>query len=350
MKIGFINDNFFALGYGGKELQLLAYYNYLRNYHDVVLIDPWNKNALDDIDIVHIFGSTKSLHNIIRSIRNNLPNVKIVLSPNFYSSNINFEKFVTSAFSSLALPNIYSYRDYIFKNSDYIITNSEAEKFQIKNIFNINDKKIHVVLNGIEDDFIDIKDNEKHSFLDKYSLEPGYFLGVSFLDERKNTLKMLKGFLETTLDHDKKLVLVGGMRFGSLSYANKVRDILSRNNHRIIHIEYIDRKKNIDLIKSAYYNCHAHLLPSILETPGISNIEANAFGKPIIVGECLPVKEYFGSSALYCDPNSISSIRYTLINSLLKANSNCHKGERKLTHAWSTVLTDLYRFYNNVLK
>jgi len=37
----------------------------------------------------------------------------------------------------------------------------------------------------------------------------------------------------------------------------------------------------------------AHLLPSFLETPGLSSLEAASLGVPILIGNDEPVKEVF---------------------------------------------------------
>ena len=51
-------------------------------------------------------------------------------------------------------------------------------------------------------------------------------------------------------------------------------------------------------LSELYENSKFHVLPSFVETPGISNLEACSYGKPIVVGDFPVLHEYFGDSAI----------------------------------------------------
>ena len=133
------------------------------------------------------------------------------------------------------------------------------------------------------------------------------------LDERKNSISMIKAFLDVYKNINKKLVIIGSFRFNKKENAYFAKKLIEENRDKIIHIPYLDRNKNLDLLKSAYLNCAYHFLPSFIETPGIANLEALFFGKNIIVGDCKPVREYFKEKAIYCDPKNIESIKEALL-------------------------------------
>jgi glycosyltransferase involved in cell wall biosynthesis len=318
--IGMINDFPFSFAYGGKEVQMLTYQRYLNRYYSsgikVSLLDFWNKEYLDQVDILHFFGFSNWYYDLIKTLKSNKNDKKIVISPTFYYQN-QLEMKMASIFSFFCpIPNFFSYKKELFNKSDKIIVNSFAEKSQLMTFFGSHlEKKIEVIYNAIEEDFINFSNEyNKKMILEKFGLEPGYLLSVSFIDERKNILNLLKAFLNIHKKINKKLVIIGDFRFRDIKNKLLAEKIIRENKTKILQIPYIDR--NSDLLKSAYFNCAAHLLPSYLETPGISNLEALYFGKPILVGDCEPVREYFKDQVSYCKPASISSIENGIFTTL----------------------------------
>ncbi len=320
VKIRYFSDYPFSIGFGGKEIQMLTYLRYLNLYHkekfEVDLLNYWKTEM--EYDILHLFGHGRFI-NIIENIKSNDHNLKVVVSPTIYhersSISLKFAFYLGSILPFKNTPkNILRELEY----ADAVIVNSYSEKhFILKNITSKINDKIHVVYNGIDDDFNELKEENKNIFIEKYNLLPNsYILSVGMMDERKNTVNMIKAFLSVYHIIKKKLVIIGNFRFVNESNIKEVSKLLNENNDKIIHVGFIDKNKDLDMLKSAYYNCAYHLLPSYIETPGIANIEALYFGKNIVVGMCPPVKEYFGDIAIYCNPKDINSIA----NAILEAD------------------------------
>ncbi len=191
----------------------------------------------------------------------------------------------------------------------------------------------------------------KNIFIEKYNLSPNsYILSVGMMDERKNTINMIKAFLSVYHIVKKKLVIIGGFRFAKESNTKEFLKILNENSDKIIHIGFIDKNKNLDMLRSAYYNCAYHLLPSYIETPGIVNIEALYFGKNIIVGSCAPVKEYFGDIAIYCNPKDVNSIA----KAISKADELPYYNEKNMNlvrekYIYSKIINQLIDVYEELL-
>jgi glycosyltransferase involved in cell wall biosynthesis len=350
-KVGMLNDIPYSFAYGGKEVQMTTYRKYLNSQFDkeieVSLLDFWDKNYLKQIEILHLFGYSNWFYDLIKTLKSN-QNKKIIISPTFYYQNIFKVKLASSLSKLCPIPNFFSYKKEIFNRCDKIIVNSNAEKKQLTNFFGKQlNSKIKIIYNAIEHDFIKFSDeNNKSSFLEEYSLEPGYLLSVSFLDERKNILNLLKAYLEIKDEINKKLIIIGDFRFRNEQNLLLTKDIIEKNKDFIIHLPYINR--NNDLLKSAYHNCAAHLLPSLLETPGISNLEALYFGKPILVGDCEPVREYFEGTAEFCDPKSVKSIR----EGITRVTNNVGYSESRVNHIvenylLESVVTEIYRIYED---
>jgi glycosyltransferase involved in cell wall biosynthesis len=215
------------------------------------------------------------LHTIARAAKLKYPKLKIIVSPNFFVENEFVEFFASKTLAKCPIPNVFSYRRELFNFADLLIVNSESEKSQLLHTYvalRRESPKILVIHNGVEDDFANLRD--RSLFCRQFSIEAGYLLAVAFLDERKNSLRLLKAFVRSLTKHKRKLILIGGLRFSNKGLIDECKSLILQNADRIIHIPYIDRAAELELLKSAYANCFAHLLPSIVETPGISTLEA----------------------------------------------------------------------------
>lgn len=350
IKVAYLSDYPFSVAFGGKEIQMLTYQKYInelcKNEISVSLFDFWDKKALENYDIIHLFGNSNWFYDLVKPI--NRKNKKIVVSPTFYS-----EKQWTMCFSSfvsrlIPIPNFFSYKKGFFEKADKIIVNSNAEKKQIHSIFGPLEKKISVVYNAIEKDFATFHQKENQNcFLEKFNIEPGYILSVGFMDERKNTLNLIKAFLKIYPQIQKKLVIIGNFRFIHDKNAWETLRLLKQNTDKIIHIPYLERES--DLLKSAYFHCYAHVLPSILETPGISNLEALIFNKPILVGLCDPVQEYFTSYALYCQPKSVSSIAKGILSLVSTSHEKNYRGLVEENYLLEKVTLQVAQIYKDLM-
>lgn len=324
-RIGYVNDIPFSFGFGGKEIQLLQYEEYFRGDPDIQLsrLDLWSKDWLSNVDDVHFFGNQSWFNALIQSLTSNRRNKRIIISPTLYYDMSARMRAGIAVARRLPLTTFYSSRKFILERSDIIIANSEAEKRQYFDVLRIpRDRRVEVVYNAIEDNFADLAD--KDCFLREFGLAPGYVLSIAFMDERKNTLNLLKGFLMAYPSVRRKLVLVGGFRFAQRRNMDEADAIIKANKDKIIHVPFVSREG--ELIKSALANCQAHLLPSFIETPGLSSLEALFHDRNIVVGRCEPVTEYFGNYAHYCSPGSARSIADAIVDAC-QAGPNLEGGK-----------------------
>jgi glycosyltransferase involved in cell wall biosynthesis len=350
IEIGYLSDYPFYVGFGGKEIQLLNYLKYINkssNVFKIKLLNHWNKRELDGIEILHLFGHNHFYH-IYKLLKNNARHKKIILSPTIYYQGWKFGKFAFFIGSNLPFPNFYRNIKFEIENSDLVIVNSNSEKEKIFKTITSN-ARIEVIHNAIEDDFLLIKDDEKDDFLKKFNLEKfSYVLTVGMLDERKNSINMIKAFLNVQKDLDKKLVIIGSPRFSKKENYDLSKKLID-NNKSIIHIPYINKETELNLLKSAYYNCAFHYLPSHIETPGISNLEALSYGKNILVGKCSPVEEYFGNHAVYCNSKIIESIERALVEcNKMSYYNEANKELVKSNFIYSKVIKKLLKIYEDI--
>ena len=80
------------------------------------------------------------------------------------------------------------------------------------------------------------------------------------------------------------------------------------------------------------------------------NLEAGLFGANVVVGDCPPVREYFGDKVWYCDPNDELNIADALVEAI-----GAPRGLRELSSAvrreytWSRVADLQAKLYTDTL-
>ena len=318
IRVRLLNDHPLSAAFGGKEIQLFSYMKWINSGHygiELKLFNWWDPNELEEVDIIHLFGCGSYLHFLKHILAKY--SCRVIISPTLYSeNNWKFGRIPFLLGKFIPIPNLLSNINNELELSDAIIVNSESEKqFILRNILNHNN--IFVIYNSIEDDFNSITPEGEDLFVSKFGLDRfSYILSVGMLDERKNTLNLIKAFLEVHAQIKKKLVLIGSPRFRRKEVKSEVMKLIEKNKDKIILIPYIDRQAQLSILKSAYFNSAFHVLPSLIETPGLSNLEAMYFGKACVVGRCKPVEEYFKDKAIYCNPTDL----YSICDSILRCD------------------------------
>jgi glycosyltransferase involved in cell wall biosynthesis len=329
MRIVYLNDFPYSLGFGGKEVQLNTYFDFLtqKNYK-IERLQVWDNNV--DFDVIHLFGSTKIIHSYIDILKNK--ECKIILSPNFYSGNPVLEKLLVLIFKKFPIPNIFSYRYIMFRNVDRLICNSVSESRQLQHIYKVPSEKIFVFPNGT-----DIKNIPEKTTKFSEGLPSQYILSVGYFDERKRTIDLITAYKKSKFKDKYKLILVGQPRFASLKKKELFKKITQDDD--IIILDNIT-PNSTELI-SLYKNAKAHLLPSTLETPGIANLEAASFDLPLFIGDCLPVRDYFGDEVYYVtkDKKDLTEHLNKFLGDLLNYQP------RRKNFSWKVALTGLAKIY-----
>ena len=302
-KVRFLTHMPLIAGFGGLERQAQGYLESLSSKYDV---DFLKRNEID-FDILHIVGHRLPLGQYFFS---NLKAkwVKIVFSPVFYIRPKNLLDFRRPSVLKILVKLPYTQfkawkilRD----NADLILPNSVAEKKQLLSIFGRPAGKIEVIYNWVPGVDLSIADE---SILEKRSVQPyKYFVSISHIEPRKNTLNLIKAFLEFSREKPGyKLLLVGRMRGGFWGFFGKVQEFIKKHPDQIAHIDGLEHgsKEFVSILRFA----KAHLLPSFLETPGLSSLEAASLGVPILIGNDEPVKEVFWKWWVNVNPYSVSNI------------------------------------------
>jgi glycosyltransferase involved in cell wall biosynthesis len=318
---------------GGAEKQADAYISGLNlQGYDA---QHYAGGELGDCSAIHFVGLSVDFSYIAKVAR--AKGLKTITSPNFlYANNKKLAAQILSRFRIASTTIPYKYAEQL-KNSDAIIVNSEYEKKHISRVFGV--ENIQVIYNGAYSKERLSKDLV-NSYLDSINLkENGYIFTCSMIDERKNTIRAIEAYLESNIDE--KLVLAGAYR-GSPEFNKNVSILIAANKNKIVHLGQIFDPM---MMSALYQGAKFHYLPSHFETPGLSNLEALASGTPVLIGDCLPVREYFKDNVIFTDPKNKTSI----IDSIIKARSLKTPTIDLPTHLrWDSITTQLANLYENL--
>lgn len=191
-------------------------------------------------------------------------------------------------------------RAFVLRNASLVLPNSTTEGELLASRFG-SGSEYAVVYNAADSLFSGAGDTDV--FLAQYGVSD-FVLCVGRFDDRKNQLSLIRAFEGV----DIPLVLIGSSTPTHRQYYKKCREAAGAVG-RVLFIENLDHEE----LRHAFAAARVHVLPSWLETPGLSSLEAGLSGCAIVVTDRGSTTEYFGDMAWYCDPGSVTSIRDTVL-------------------------------------
>lgn len=338
MKVGVIGSVPFNLIFGGGETQLVNTMNYLKKENvEIDYYNFWDKEY--HCDVIHIFGCHHWLYHWAMLAKQK--GMKIVLSTIAYTNEkMSLKRKLYDKFDAL-LPLDTSYRmtRKLIQISDILLPNSYEEERYLKEILGAKNKKIDVIPNAAD---IRYKYGNKESFINNYSME-NFVLCVGKIEPRKNQLNLVKALNGTNIP----LVLIGSYIPNQKQYYDKVIEVVE-SNANMLHIEYFPYDS--ELLASAYKAAKVHVLLGKNETPGIVNLEAGLAGANLVVGDCMPVREYLKEYALYCDYTSITDIKDKVIKAYNSERDDKTRIFIEENYTWDVVAKKTLQAYKNILQ
>ncbi len=162
---------------------------------------------------------------------------------------------------------------WVKKEVDAIIAVSKNTKQDIIDILEIPQNKIHVIYEGVGEDFLNFKPGK-----DKTSKK--YILAMSGVGNRKNTDRVEEAF---------NLLKPKGVE---LSIVGKNLGFVKQSD-----------------LPSLYANSQVFVYPSLYEGFGLPVLEAMSVGCPVITSNNSSLPEVGGDAAIYVDPRSVEDIK-----------------------------------------
>lgn len=234
--------------------------------------------------------------------------------------------------------------------SDAVITVSHYEKERILKRINLDERKIQVIYNGIDEQRFRISDNFEslQSIKDRYRLPQKFVLFLGNMAARKNAPRVIEAYVAYASKVETPIPMVTpGL---SEKFISEILEKLNQSEKANLFITpgYI---RDEDL-PTLYSLSTVFLYPSLSEGFGMPLVEAMACGAPVITSNtsCLP--EIAGNAALLVDPSSTSAITNVLLHVLSDEELRRRKITEGLINAkrfsWDKTAEKVYEVYEKV--
>jgi glycosyltransferase involved in cell wall biosynthesis len=185
----------------------------------------------------------------------------------------------------------------IIRSTDMFLPNSEHEMQRVMNDFPPSTGKPYVVVPNAVDPVL-FKADLRHDL----SRNTGLVLCVARIEGLKNQLNLVLAMRGLPF----RLLLIGKAAPNHKRYFREIKKVAGPN------VDILDEVTQEQL--PAYYAAaKVHVLPSWMETTGLSSLEAGAMGCNLVITDKGDTREYFGDAAFYCEPDSVESIRDAII-------------------------------------
>ena len=191
------------------------------------------------------------------------------------------------------------------RSADHIITISEYSKQDLIQNLGLAPEQVSVTPLGVEECYFErIEAQQAEATLQRYGLEPGFFLFVGTLQPRKNLQGVLQAFaqLPKALRQRHKLVVVGRDGWGNEDLLPQLRALQARGEG--CWLEYLPRQQVMALLQRAA----ALVFPSFYEGFGLPVIEAFASACPVITSCTTSLPEVAADAAWLVEPRDSSAI------------------------------------------
>ena len=323
---------------GGVQVRVKKIYELLTQRTDIEVeyFRPMEVD-FDDIDILHIFKLDYEYYSLVCKAKSK--GIKVVLSSivpikDGFKIDI-YRRFINK------LPILSSYKMLfkILNSVDAIISETREECLFISKHYDVDEKKIFVIPNGIDEP------NEKgDSIFDLIGEKVDYVLSVGRFDSNKNQLNLIKALNGTGID----CVFVGGEDSGNSLYYEKCKKIAEGNTH-FHFLGWVDSES--ELLKSTYANAKVFAFPSYQETFGIALIEAAIYGCNLAISKTLPIHDFHAYDDAYLfDPANVGDIRSKVISAFKAPLSDVWKKRTIKKFSWNSVINSHIQLYERILK
>jgi glycosyltransferase involved in cell wall biosynthesis len=230
------------------------------------------------------------------SLRSDIKQVAVI-------HDLNFEHYP----KDLPLLESWYYRTFFPKyahKATRIVTVSEFSKSDIIQHYHIEDEKIDVVYNGVNQIFQPVSESLKQQTRREYSMDCEYFICVGSVHKRKNIVNLLKAFdlFRAAQRTNIKLLIVGQKRWWT-------RDMQSTLNQMKYHSDVIfSGRVETEELRLLMGSAIALTYVSYHEGFGIPILEAFSCETPVITSAITSMPEVAGEASILTDPFSPDSI------------------------------------------
>lgn len=343
MHVLFATHQAVGLHQGGVRTQMLQTKAALEDQGvTVTLYEMWKEFDPEQYDLVHIFSANFATYHFARALR--LKDIPFVVSPVFFTrrspglvrSVVRLDKLFNRVLRGFWTD--YGLISEMCGWAKAVLPNTQAEMQLMQRGMNVAPQNLFIAANGVEDRFAKASPD---LFVKQYGVKDFILYVGQIGPHRKNVYRLLQALEQ--INHP--VVFIGA--FDDSPSGRLCLERAKQNKHLVLAGEI---SHDSMMLASAYKACSVFVLPSQYETPGISALEAAVAGARIVITPYGGTTDYFGTDAIYVQPDSVADIRKGIQHALqAKKDSNLRDHILK-EFAWSSIGKKTKQVYEHVVR
>ncbi len=356
MKIGIVTDFKIESGLGRYAFEL---FKHLKNT-ELIYFDSKNTSKMKNIKNIKKFNYPilKDTLNEMFFIPNKLKNLNkydVLHASNQFLSGINTgtKRIITvhdinSLFCSDFNPIINYFHKKMYdkiKIFDQIITVSKNTKKQLQEYYNLDDKIVEVVYEGVDRNKFKPRNKEESRSKLKLPFDKKIILHVGSSLGRKNIDGLIKIFYKIKkIEKNSVLIRIG-------DFNSKINTLINnyKLNDSIIQVNNVPE----NLLTLYYNSSDLFIFPSYFEGFGFPVLEAMASGIPVIASNRSSIPELVGDKKFLFNPDNIDLFTKTSIEILSNNNLRYDMVKKNLKRVkefdWKMAAKKTYKMYKRCL-
>jgi len=332
MKVKYFPYQPHCFAFGGFDMQMINTLNVVNKAGiDASRLDIWSRD--NDFEVIHLWGvGPHNYHVIDWAKKSGKKIVATVLLP--YYDTIRLKLSYYKHLFSVANKQQLHYYSLI----DKVVVVNNPQSDVLCKYYKVPTSKIDVIPNIVEAKYFEIS---SFNFSEKHDIN-NYVLCTGNISSRKNQLNLAHACINLNL----KLVLIGNVLDGELTYGKALESFVKNNNN----IRWIkELPKASDELAAAYFQCALFALPSKDETQPISALEAAAMGKPLVLMNKKYAHQIYYKGAVLCKSPSVKDIEIALIKSIESKKNQMINSE--ISNCLEKNVGELYKLcYSKLVK
>jgi len=236
--------------------------------------------------------------------------------------------------------------------AEIVMTVSNASKRDLLGFFDVDERKIRVIPNGIDPAMTEELDPATLDRIRRrFQLTGRNALFVGNIKPHKNVERLIAAFAELRHEEafsDLTLIIVGD----EISKYPSLRRAVERHHVRP-NVRFFGFVPELTLV-ALYRTADVFVFPSLYEGFGLPPLEAMANGTPVVTSKVSSLPEVVGEAALTVDPydvDEIASAMRTILSDVSVRERLIHAGRlRAAQFSWKEAVARIHDVYLHALK
>jgi glycosyltransferase involved in cell wall biosynthesis len=236
-----------------------------------------------------------------------------------------------------------------------IITVSQTSRRDLARTFTVDEGKIEVIYNAVDDGFrTQPLSPDADLLLERHAATDPYVLYAGSIKQQKNLPRLIEAFAvaKTELQShpeytNLKLLLIGN----ALTEHSDLRRAVVRSRIRgdVRFLGFVP----LPVLRVFYARARAFLFPSLYEAFGFPPLEAMAHGTPVLASNISAMPEVLGEAALRVNPENVFEIARGIVHILTDnalRRTLIRRGHEQVEHySWRRSAEQVHQVYCDVL-